>query len=320
MRYILSLDIIVAASTAVQGLTAQGKEAAPVQPSTTAADMPSRMPSRPASIPFKLRDNLVTVAATINGQSEVAVLDSGAGAIVIDREFTHAIGLKAGQSVGEVAGGGAQAQQLLPVNISSLVVGPIRFDGIDAYSVNLEQLSSSAGFPVRLLIGAPAFKYGAITFDYKRQRVTFGPSGSSPRCAAPIPLTVVHDVPIVEVELRATPSSEPARLKLVVDLGTRHQAMIIGGPFVRSDAGKALVQSGQAQKIGHGTGGEIQGSIAKVAHVKIGMLEIQDLEVALSSGAPVFESGAADGSLGVPLWKEGRVTFDYPARTLCIER
>lgn len=320
MRCILSLGVIVLASAAVQGLAAQEKSAAPAQSPATGADMPSRRPSRPTSIPFHLRDNLVTVSATINGQSEIAVLDSGAGAIVIDREFTRALGLRAGHSVGEVAGGGAQAQQLLPVNISSLIVGPIAFDGIDAYSVNLEQLSSSAGFPVRLLIGAPAFKYGTITFDYKRQRVTFGPTGSSPKCAAPIPMSLVHDVPVVEVELRATPSSEPARLKLVVDLGTRHQAMIIGGPFVRSDAGKALVQSGQAQKIGHGTGGEIQGSIAKVAHVKIGMLEIQDLDVALSSGASVFESGAADGSLGVPFWKEGRVTFDYPARTLCIER
>lgn len=320
MRFLRSLGIVVVAFTTVQGLAAQEKKAAPVQSSATAPDMPSRAPSKPTSIPFKLRDNLVNVAATIDGRLHTAVLDSGSGALAIDQGFAREIALSEGQSVGEVAGAGSQAQQLRPVNIPSLEVGPLRFDRIDAYSVNLEQLSSSAGFPIKLLIGAPAFKHGAVTIDYKRRRVTFGPSGSSPKCAAPIPMSVVHDVPVVEVELHATPSSEAVRLRLVVDLGTRHRAMIIGGPFVRSDAGKALVASGQTQKIGHGTGGEVQGSIIRIAQLRVGSLGIRDVDVALSSGVTAFEAGGFDGSLGVPLWKEGRITFDYPAGTLCIER
>ncbi len=321
MRSVIVLGAILLGSSVATELAAQKEKAAvPEQAVTPATDKPTRSPSRPTSIPFVLQDNLVTVAATINGLPQTAVLDSGAGAFVVDQTFARGIGLSAGASVGEVAGAGAQAQQLLPVNIPSLEVGPLKFDRSDAYSVNLEQLSSSAGFPVNFLIGAPAFRYGAVTIDYKRRRLTFGPSGSTPSCAAPIPMSVVHEVPVVEVEVRATPTSEPTHLKLVVDLGTRHRAMIIGGPFIRSDAGKALVQSGRPQKVAHGTGGEVQGTIARIAQLRIGRLKIQDLEVALTSGAAAFESGVADGSLGVPLWQEGSITFDYPAGTMCIVR
>jgi len=290
------------------------------QPPVAAGDKPIIASSKPASVPFELRDNLVTIDSIVNGRTQRAVLDSGAAALIVDQGFARHIGLGEGQSVGDVGGAGEQAQQLRPVEVASLSVGPLRFNHVPGYSVNLEQLSASAGFPVNLLIGAPAFKYAAVTVDYRRGRVTFGPSGSTGKCAAPIPLAIVDEVPVVEVELRHTLDSTPVRLKLVVDLGTRHRAMIIGGPFVRSETGKALLRSGVSQRIGHGTGGEVQGIVGRVAQLRIGQTSIANMEVALASGSPTFEAGIVDGTLGVPFWKDGVITFDYQAKSLCIER
>ena len=274
--------------------------------------------SEGGSIPFELIDNLVVVEANINGRTQRSVLDSGASVVVVDQGFTKELGLKERQTVGDVAGAGAQAQQLRPVDISSLVVGPLQLADVPSYSVNLEHLTASAGFPIALLLGSPVFKSGAVSVDYSRRRVSFGPTGSMGKCDAPIPLTIVHDVPMVEVQLKATPESMPVRLKLIVDLGTRHRAMVIGGPYLQSPAGQALVKAGTVQKVGHGTGGKVEGSIVRVAEVMLGSSRIDNVEVALTPGVAAFEAGAFDGSLGVPLWKTGVITFDYPAQVLCI--
>ncbi|WP_300112433.1 aspartyl protease family protein [Sphingobium sp.] len=281
---------------------------------------PAHAPGKPASIPFKLRDNLVAIDVTLNGRRQSAVLDSGSGALVVDQRTTTALGLAVKEPIGDAAGAGAQAQQLRPVEIAALNIGPLGFKELPGLSANLEQLSSSAGFPIDLIIGAPAFKYGAVRVDYRKQLISFGPSGSLGKCAAPIPLTIVSDIPMVEAEIRTMPNADPVKLKLVVDLGTRHQALMIGGPFVRSEAGKALIASGKVQQVGHGTGGQVQGSVAAVAELRLGGTVFPGVEAALSSGVKAFEIGLFDGSLGVPLWKAGTITFDYPAKTLCIER
>jgi len=283
-------------------------------------DRPTQTPDKPVSIPFKLRDNLVAIDVTLNGRRQSAVVDSGSGALVVDQRTTAALGLAVAESIGEVAGAGAQAQQLRPIEIADLKVGPLGFGKLPGLSASLEQLSSSAGFPIEVIIGAPAFKYGAVRVDYRRESITFGPSGSFGKCAAPIPLTIVSDIPTVEAEVRPTPGADPVKLKLVVDLGTRRQALMIGGPFVRSEEGKALIASGRAQQLGHGTGGQVQGSVASVAEMRLGGTVITGVEAALSSGVGAFEFGLFDGSLGVPLWKAGAITFDYPAKALCIER
>jgi len=317
--HLLALALVFTGSGQAAGAQDSGAQVAQEQ-AADVNDRPTLIPSKPTSIPFELRDNLVVVHTTVNGKEQSAVLDSGSSVVLFDNRAAEAHGINKGQSAGDIAGAGPQAQQLRQVNVASLAVGPVRFAKLPGHSSNLEQLSKSAGFPVELLIGAPAFKYGAVRVDYRRKRVTFGPSGSIGKCAAPIPISVDYDVPVIDAEIRPTPTSEPVRLKLVLDLGTRHQAIILGGPFVRSDAGKALIDSGTAQQVGHGTGGELQGSVARIAELRLGTMTFTGLEAALSSGAAAFEAGVIDGSLGVPLWRTSVITFDYPAKTLCIEK
>jgi hypothetical protein len=130
----------------------------------------------------------------------------------------------------------------------------------------------------------------------------------------------VHDISVVEVLLKAAPDSEPTRLRLAVDLGTRHQALIIGGPFVRSAAGQALARSGAPRVVGHGTGGQVDGHVVRIAELRLGSSRIANLDVALSSGVTAVEAGGLDGTIGMPFWQNGVITFDYQAGTLCIER
>lgn len=286
---------------------------------TSQSDKPTQIPSEPQSIPFELKDNLVRIEVTVNGQRQSGVLDSGAATFFIDHAVSRKLGLREGATVGDAAGAGHEVKQLLPITITKLLAGPLQFENTVGYSMDLGHLSSSVGFPVDVLVGAPAFKSGAVEVDYPGRRITFGRPGRTPKCDAPIPLEIAHDVPIVEIELRTTSDAPPVRLKVMVDLGTRHAALVLGGPFTRSEAGRALIQRGIAKQIGQGIGGKVQGTAARVAEVRVGPMNFRELETNLTSEIPAFEAGIIDGTLGVPLWDQGAITFDYPAAEICID-
>ncbi|NYF30610.1 retropepsin-like aspartic protease [Sphingopyxis sp. JAI108] len=279
-----------------------------------------RADSGSQALPFELTDNLVRIEVEVNGQKRSGVLDSGAGAILIDRKASRELGLDEGAPAGDAAGAGSEVRQLLPVTLGRLTAGPLTFEGVEGYAIDLGHLTSSAQFPVDVLLGAPAFQNRTVSVDYARKVISFGSPGTAMECAAPIALELVHNVPVVEIEVEPASDQPPVRLKVLVDLGTRHSALVLGGPFVRSDAGKALALQGRAKEIGHGVGGRVQGAVVSVPEVRAGGTSFGPLEISMTSEVPAFENGTIDGTLGVPLWNGGVISFDYPARQLCITR
>ena len=269
-------------------------------------------------IPFELMDNLVRIPVDVNGQRRSGVLDSGAGAVLVDRQVSRSLGLSEGASAGDAAGGGNEAKQLLPVTVSRLAAGPFRFEDVAAYAVDLGNLSSSAGFPVDVLLGAPAFQDGTISVDYARRQVTVDRSGATVGCASPIPLEIVHGTPVIEIEVRPTEGEPTVRLNVMVDLGTRRSALVLGGAFVRSEPGQRLLRRAVTKEIGFGVGGAVKGAVVRVAQVRAGASSFGLLEVSLTSDVPAFEGTGIDGALGVPLWNGGVIAFDYARRRLCI--
>lgn len=295
---------------------------------TSAQDAPapaSREPAPPTTsevtvIPFEPVDNLVRIPVDVNGQRRSGVLDSGAGAVLIDRQASKELSLSEGGSAGDAAGGGNEMKKLLPVTISRLVARPFRFENLAAYAVDLGNLSSSAGFPVDVLLGAPAFQNGTVSIDYARRQVTVDRSGATVRCASPIPLEIVHEAPVVEIDVLPTGRERPVRLKVLVDLGTRYSSLVLGGAFVRSEPGERLRRKAVAKEIGYGVGGAVKGAVVRVADVRAGASSFGSLEVSLTSDVPAFEGTGIDGTLGVPLWNGGVIAFDYAGRRLCVTR
>lgn len=290
----------------------------PASTTQTRTRPPLRMTAPVRSTTFKLQDNLIRIPVKVNGETLSGVLDSGTGTIGIDRKVIEALGLRERETGDKAAGGGSEGMPLFSVTIDALSAGPLRFAALQVHSMDLSHLSSSARFPVDVLIGAPAFMDGVVSIDYPNQRVTFGPTGSGPKCAAPIPLRIVHNVPVVRINVRSAIDAPPAMIDVMVDLGTRHAAVLLGGPFLRSEAGKALLAAGVESQVGHGIGGTVRGKVARAANLHVGAMAFNNLEVRLTPDVPAFEMGFIEGTLGVPLWMNGVISFDYPAGQLCI--
>jgi hypothetical protein len=269
------------------------------------------------TVPFHLRNNLVSVQATINGEEVGAVLDSGTGTVIISRSLATRLGLKLGDSL-QAAGGGAGDQSIFPVKLKHVEFGSLALADVPAYAIDLDSISSSSGFTVDALLGAPFFSKHVVRVDYTNSTVSIHGEGTSPACPNPIPLKLVHNVPVVVAKVKSRPGSAPRTVNLVVDLGSRHYSYL-GSAFLQSDLGKTLYAGGHKRSIAVGTGGRAMGVVTTFAELAIGAQDFHDVEFALTNEIKAFDLKEIDGSLGVPLWKGGVITFDYPRHQLCIQ-
>jgi hypothetical protein len=269
-------------------------------------------------ISFRLEDNLIRVPVTLNGRRVEAVLDSGTGSLGLDLAFARSLGLKPAKTTGMVPGGGAPVP-MYPVVLNEIQFGPERLTQVRGIALDLGHLSSSAKFPVQVLLGQPLFADWTLRVDYPARLITFLPRGQTAACSDPIPFVPVGGVPVIAVKLQTTLSSELRTLHLVVDLGTRHYAAMLGGPFLETTDGEALQKMGATKQLGTGTGGGVEGSEATLARLQVGKLRVDGLKVALTSHVGAFKAGLVDGTLGVPLWAGGVVTFDYTRQQVCFD-
>ncbi len=270
-----------------------------------------------ASILFQLDDNLIHVSARLDDTPVSAVLDSGTGGVVMDRATAERLHLPLISSEHSAMGGGNGSPLLSSVELAEVAFGPIHLHQAKGFALDLHTLCESAGIPIDLLLGEPFFAQQVVTIDYPHRRVFFGAATLPPRRNR-VPIEIVNGVPVASVTLRATPGGAPVRLRLIVDLGTRHFAAMIGGKFLRSEEGRRLLAGAKEEQIGTGTGGVVTGHVTSLAALEVGEHTYRDLRVGLTDGVKAFESDMADGSLGVPLWQSSVITFDYSHGELSI--
>lgn len=101
----LALALVLSVST--QTVFARNSPAQDAEKQATdVSDRPTFIPSKPTSISFDLRDNLVVVNTIVNGKGQFAVLDSGSSTVLFDSRLAEAHGLERGESIGDIAGAG----------------------------------------------------------------------------------------------------------------------------------------------------------------------------------------------------------------------
>ena len=274
--------------------------------------------NKSASQVFDLEDNLVRLPAIVDGRQVTAVLDSGTSQVILDRPTSERIGLVTPSATASALGGGSGPQQLSPITIPKVQVGGVRLADIKGFAMNLKPLSTSAGFGIDALLGEPIFDGHVVEVNYQAHLISILSPMRSPDCRNPIPIVISSGVPVATVLLYPRDGSSSITLHMIVDLGTRHYAAVIGGRLLETEEGKALLARARPVQVGTGTGGAIKGSVLNIGRVEIGSQTFKDVQVALTRDIKAFQSGTIDGTLGVPLWIKGSITFDYSHRQLCL--
>jgi hypothetical protein len=196
-------------------------------------------------------------------------------------------------------------------------VGPLKLHDIDGVVIDMHQLSKSAGFEIDALLGRSMFEQHAVSVDYPKRTLTFISPDTKTSCRNPIPFELRAGVPVIPVTLHHGDNTAQT-VHLIVDLGTRHFAMMLASHVLATPTGRVLSMQGHAQQVGTGVGGPLSGVVARLEEFQIGASTFKDTQISLSSDLHL-SSEIADGTLGVPLWEHGVITFDYRNNTICID-
>ena len=94
--------------------------------------------------------------------------------------------------------------------------------------------------------------------------------------------------------------------------------MLLGRTFSGTPLGQLMAGRGTASEVGHGIGATMHGQVTTVRSVTLGQLHAKDVEVALTPDLKIPPE-VADGTLGEPFWANGKISFDYPHRMMCLE-
>lgn len=269
-------------------------------------------------IPFKLRDNVINVHAVIDGKGVSTALDSGTGALAVSKGLAAKLGLKLTNISAEAAGGGSKKQSLSLIKINSLKLGSLVLSNVSGYALSLHTISSSSGFKIDALLGYPIFRDHVIRINYAKRYVSIYPEDRPLACKSPIHIQIIHNVPVVVAKIKVTPKSEAKKEHLIVDLGSRHYSYL-GGDFIKTVIGRELYAKGHKQVVGDGTGGIAKGVVTRLAELDLGQQHFHDVKFALTKQVKAINLKGIEGTLGVPLWNGGVITFDYPNNKMCIE-
>lgn len=129
----------------------------------------------PTIVDFELCANLITLDVALNGQPMEFVLDTGAGATVIDAAAAKQLGL---QEVRKHVGCGAGGTvEMSVVDVDSIAVGAARIEGVAAMVTKLDDISARIGKRLAGVLGFDFLSRFRITLDYRQQRLVLEPNG-----------------------------------------------------------------------------------------------------------------------------------------------
>lgn len=274
--------------------------------------------AQPVVLPFELRNDLALLHVSVNGHDATLILDSGSGALVLDSAFARVAG------VGTRASMSASANGRTPIRLAqtdSVAVGGALLTNVRTAIVDLSPVTRRLGHDVQGTLGYELFARFVVDVDYQSRTVTlmepadFHYTGSG----AAIPIRLVNNLPSVDARI-VTRNSGTVNARLHLDLGSASYALRLSRKFLLAhplDSDTTTVPA----LLGAGVGGADQGHILRLPQLLLGALTIDRPSTALSDAAtgPFGAASPTDGTIGVPVFRRTRVTFDYSRARVYIE-
>ena len=276
-------------------------------------------------IPVEVTNNLVILPVTVNGTELSFLLDSGVKSNVLfsiddqqDLKLNDAVTIYlTGAGSGEPTKGIKSQHNIINVGEASAIDQNIYFITDASYN-----FSSRLGHAVNGIIGYSIFKDFVVEVDYKRKFVVLHKPENYKyrRCKTcfTAPLTLVAGKPYIDLDV-AIAKEEELSLKLLVDSGSGDALWLFEESHAQIKAGEKYFED----ILGLGLNGDVLGKRTKVASIKLGKMELNDVTAAF----PNIESlknmrlhENRNGSLGAEVLRRFTVIFDYPSQKITMRK
>lgn len=276
----------------------------------SAADFAFTDPAAARDIAVERAGALILVPVSVNGRRASFLLDTGAGATVLDAALARELGLEGRGRLQARGAAGSDAAAF--VTVERFELPGVELRGQTVVTLDLAPVAEAIGRPVDGVLGYDFLSRFAVRMDYPGRRLGLWPSGTF----APDPgatrlrLQIESNVPRVEGVLNGI-----HRGSFLVDTGNG-SALLLHSPFVRE---QGLQGDGGGSFRVSGVGGSDSMESASVDSLRLGDRVFRDVPALLARA----ESGAvaihgAIGNIGGALFAEGVLAFDYGAASLWV--
>jgi hypothetical protein len=264
-------------------------------------------PARAGEVPATFRDGLIFVRASIgHGPAGTFLLDTGAGVSVLDARFAAAAGVKLGDEIHLVGGGGAAAARRAE-NVDLTLAGGAVAGEVDPTVTDMRRIDRGMGAALDGILGDDLLRQFVVTLDYRQGVVRLDPPGSAtpPADAAPMGGLIA---PFVAAHVQQ--GGRGADADFQIDTGS-NTAIEFWAPFARRAFPDAPVTPGA----GMGVAGFTQTERGRLDALTVAGRTIAGPQANFADRTLPDDAGPAYGGvIGGPAWRGLVLTLDFPHR------
>lgn len=276
---------------------------------------------RQTHIPFQLNSNHIYVLVRVNGSGpHWFMLDSGSIFDVLDTDVARGLGIQLRGQI-EASGSGEKTITGATGANASLAISGLQLKHGEIYVLPIQAaLAAADGRRTAGLLGYDFFSHFVLKIDYIRRQIdVFEPSGFRYAGGGEvIPLDIVRGNMLISADL-TMPDGKEVSGSFLVDTGWR-SALTFASPFVADHKLLESVPKKVEAATGMGPAGPTVGTEARIASLKIGRYEIENLVADFSHAkAGVLSQGDFAGVIGGEVLRRFTVTLDYPHHRMIIE-
>jgi PDZ domain-containing protein len=261
-------------------------------------------------IPFELFDGRINVRATVNGDSEWLVLDSGAGRTGLDRSWARRVGLRLPWAPD------SSYALVDTIHLQSLT---LRNYVVDLYS--MRSVSEAAGRFQAGLLGQDFLQHFTVEIDYGRQIVRLYDRGRYryQGTGVILPFASRDEYPVLDFSLQPQPDRNWTKAHLLLDTGSGHLCFILMTPYVEKHHLTAIAPVIDGPLV-TGIVGPLHVAVGNVAAFRVGGITMDSVPTGLGRERKSFlASKHLDGLAGSTLFHDGRLIIDYARQRAIVE-
>lgn len=275
-------------------------------------------------LPFESHSNLIILPIQINKSDTLNfILDTGISmTLITDPTVAASVGLHYVRTVKIVGVGEGQALEALVAINNSINLPGLEAKGqsVVTLSEDVLHLSNYVGMPIHGIFGFDLFKNFVVKIDFHKKILTLYPperfryKGKGEK----IPITVEDAKPYLEAKAVWADNRE-VPIRVILDTGAGHALSLDMGTHQEIRLPDKIVRA----QLGRGLNGTISGSLGRLAKIRIGKYELEDVITSFpdtnSMAAQITKRVNRQGNIGCELLRRFDVIFNYSGNYIVLK-
>ncbi len=264
---------------------------------------------------FELVGNRIYFPATVNGHAASAILDTGAGATVMDLGLADNWKLEGAGKI-EASGAGPNTITGRFLQNSNIAFGSITHPVTIA--IPLTSLAVAEGRRLEVILGKDFLDKYVVSIDYPHRRLSVYPGDMMVKMNGEVvPITFVSNHPHAKMNL--TVDGKERMVDVMIDSGA--SSGTLSKKYLTANPVSPKLVTTPRTVVGGGVGGFDEGYFTRADRLQIGSISFTHFPIVLSDakGGQLGPQSNCDFLLGGDILTRMRVLVDYPHKRLVFE-